>query len=120
LTSGGVLVGPDGRTLYSNTADTPTHLICTSTCLTIWPPVEGNPVAGTGVAAADLGTVQRGAVVQVTYRGHPLYEFKSDMAAGDERGAGLTDMGGTWHPAAAAVSSAPSSSSPHGGGYGYP
>jgi predicted lipoprotein with Yx(FWY)xxD motif len=119
MNSGGVLVGPNGHTLYSNTADTPAHLICTGSCLTIWPPVLGTAKAGAGVAAADLGTVHRGTAVQVTYKGHPLYEFKSDMAAGDERGAGLTDQGGTWHPAAAAASSAPSSPS-HGGGYGYP
>ncbi|MGH8862350.1 MAG: hypothetical protein ACRDVG_14165 [Jatrophihabitantaceae bacterium] len=117
--SSGRLVGPDGHTLYSNSADTPGHLICTGSCLTIWPPVEGTPAAGAGVAAGDFGTVQRGSATQITYKGHPLYEFQSDMKAGEERGAGLTDQGGTWQPAGPAA--AKSSSASHGGGgYGYP
>ena len=120
LMQSGHLVGPGGRTLYSNTADTPTHLICTDSCLTIWPPVLGTPSAGSGVAQSALGTVHRGSSVQVTYQGHPLYEFSSDQKPGDTKGAGLTDAGGTWHPAGAAASPAPASKSGGGGGYGYP
>ena len=44
--SHGELVGPDGHTLYANTADSATHLICTGQCLSIWPPVLGTPAAG--------------------------------------------------------------------------
>lgn len=121
--SHGHLVGPDGRTLYSNSADTATHLICTGSCLTVWPPVLGKAHAGAGVSAHDLGTVSRGSSTQVTFQGHPLYEFSSDSKPGDELGDGLTDQGGTWHPAAA-TAAAPASPAPSsgggGGGYGYP
>ncbi len=112
--SNGHLVGAGDRTLYSNTADTPTHLICTGSCLSIWPPVLGTAGAGSGLSAADFGTITRGSSTQVTYQGHPLYEFSSDSKPGDAKGAGLTDQGGTWHPAGASAAAKP------GGHGGYP
>lgn len=112
--SHGHLVGTKGRTLYSNTADTATHLICTGSCLRIWPPVLGTAGAGAGLSAGDFSTVRRGMSTQITYQGHPLYEFASDSKAGDEKGAGLSDQGGTWHPAGASASPKPGG----GGGYG--
>jgi len=117
-TSHGVLVGPDGHTLYSNTADSASHLICTGQCLSIWPPVLGTPSAGSGVSPSALGTIQRGSQIQATFDGHPLYEFTQDAKPGDMKGNGLSDAGGTWHPAG--MSSAPSTgpSSGSGGGYG--
>jgi predicted lipoprotein with Yx(FWY)xxD motif len=113
--SHGHLVDTRGRTLYSNTADTPTHLICTGSCLRIWPPVLGRAGAGAGLSAGDFSTVRRGRSTQVTYQGHPLYEFASDTKAGDEKGAGLSDQGGTWQPAGASASPTPGGG---GGGYG--
>jgi predicted lipoprotein with Yx(FWY)xxD motif len=118
--SSGHLVGPDGRTLYTNSADSATHLVCTGRCLSIWPPVFGSPVAGSGVSARQLSTITRGSHTQVTFAGHPLYEFSSDMKAGDEKGNGLTDQGGTWTPAGAAASPREPAPSHGGGGYGYP
>ena len=118
--SHGVLVGPDGHTLYSNTADSATHLICTGQCLSLWPPVLGTPTAGAGVSASALGTIQRGSQVQATFEGHPLYEFYQDSKAGDMNGHGVSDAGGTWHPAGMSAATSPSTSS-GGGGYGsYP
>ncbi len=116
----GHLVGTGGRTLYSNTADTPTHLICAGSCLSIWPPVLGKASAGAGLSAGDFGTVSRGSSTQITYQGHPLYEFSSDSKPGDAKGAGLTDQGGTWHPAGAAASAKPGGGYGGGGGGGYP
>ncbi len=113
----GHLVGADGRTLYTNTADTPTHLICTGSCLSIWPPILGTAKVGAGLSAGMFGTVRRGSATQVTYQGHPLYEFSSDSAPGDTKGNGLNDQGGTWHAAGtSAPAAAPTSSG--GGGYG--
>lgn len=121
--SSGHLVGPDGRTLYSNSADSATHLICTGSCLNIWPPVLGKAVAGHGVASGALGTIKRGSTIQVTYQGHPVYEFSSDTKAGDTKGDGISDAGGIWHPAGSATPTGGASSASNGGsggGYGYP
>ncbi|MDQ6850185.1 MAG: hypothetical protein M3070_09505 [Actinomycetota bacterium] len=116
---GGSLVGAGGRSLYVNSADTTSHVICTGTCLKEWPPVAGKPSAGAGVDAAKLGSFTRlDGAVQATYGGHPLYEFAKDSAPGDAKGDGVTDEGGTWGLAGATAgrsSPAPSSS---GGGYG--
>jgi predicted lipoprotein with Yx(FWY)xxD motif len=119
--SSGHLVGPDGHTLYSNSADTAAHPICTGKCLHIWPPVLGTPVAGSGVSAGQLSTIARGSTTQITFAGHPLYEFSSDTKAGDTKGDGITDQGGTWQPAGAAAGAREPSPSQGGGGYGgYP
>jgi predicted lipoprotein with Yx(FWY)xxD motif len=125
--SHGMLVGPNGHTIYSNTADSASHLICTGQCLSLWPPVYGTPSAGNGVSASALGTIMRGSQVQATFDGHPLYEFYQDAKPGDTNGNGVTDAGGTWHPAT--VSGQPAAPAPStggaksggGGGYGnYP
>jgi predicted lipoprotein with Yx(FWY)xxD motif len=119
----GKLVGADGRTLYVNSADTTTHVICTGSCTSQWPPVDGKPTAGAGVSASKISSFTRpDGTVQATYAGHPLYEFQGDSAPGDTNGKGITDAGGTWTVAGAAAAppaSAPSTST-GGGGYTYP
>jgi predicted lipoprotein with Yx(FWY)xxD motif len=116
--SHGHLVGSDGHTLYTNTADTPSHLICTDSCLSIWPPVLGKASVGSGLSAAAFSTVDRGSSTQVTYQGHPLYEFSSDSQPGQTNGNGLTDQGGTWHAAGTAATA--KSGGGYGGHGGYP
>jgi predicted lipoprotein with Yx(FWY)xxD motif len=126
--SSGVLTGPDGHALYANTVDTVAKISCTGTCAKEWPPVTGSPVAGAGVDAAQLGTATRpDGAKQVTYDGHPLYEFAQDMSAGDRKGEGIADQGGSWHvamvsggvPTSGPSSTSGSGSSTSGGGYGY-
>ena len=61
------------------------------TCAKAWPPLltKGNPTAGSGVDASDLGTTMRSdGTEQVTYKGHPLYYFVADTSAGSTKGAG--------------------------------
>jgi predicted lipoprotein with Yx(FWY)xxD motif len=97
---GTVLTGVNGLTLYRFDPDTSTTSACTGACATAWPPVIGTPTAGTGVTAADLGTITRSdGTIQATYQGHPLYTYKGDTAAGQTTGNGV---GGTWHVALAA------------------
>lgn len=75
----------------------------------IWPALltDGPPVAGPGVNPTLLGTVSRTDVLsgqtveQVTYAGHPLYQFFEDSAPGQTHGEDLfdsfTDPPGVWY-----------------------
>jgi predicted lipoprotein with Yx(FWY)xxD motif len=119
----GHLVGPDGRTLYYNTVDTPTKIQCTGTCASIWPPVLGTPHPGPGLTAANFTTATRpDGGSQVVYQNHPLYEFGADKAGGMS-GAGMTDGGGKWIVAmvgqAAGGGTSPSDTMSTGAGGGY-
>ena len=122
--TGSTLTGPGGRTLYANTVDTTTKFSCTGACASVWPPLTGTATAGSGVDASKLGTATRpDGTKQVTYDGHPLYEFKDDKAAGDKKGDGVKDEGGSWHAAtvsgtpASGPASTPASGGSTGGGY---
>src|SRR5581483_4302847 len=85
--SGGRLVGADGKTLYFNTVDTASAIKCTGSCASLWPPVVGHPSVGTGLSAAKFGTAARpGGGLQVTFAGHPLYEFSGDSGPGMTNG----------------------------------
>ncbi len=91
---GKILTTADGMTLYLFTPDTPTSSACTGGCATAWPPLTTAAVGGEGLDAAQFGTLDRGdGTTQVTYNGHPLYQFSGDTAAGDVTGQG---SGGSW------------------------
>jgi predicted lipoprotein with Yx(FWY)xxD motif len=97
-TFGQALVDGEGRSLYLFTNDTQNSgaSSCTGECLVNWPPLftDGDPVAGTGVDAAMLGTITLpDGTTQVTYNGWPLYYYIDDAAAGDANGQGV---GGVW------------------------
>jgi predicted lipoprotein with Yx(FWY)xxD motif len=120
---GGHLTGADGKTLYYNTVDTASSISCTGGCATAWPPVLGTPSAGAGVNASNLGTATRPeGATQVTYDGHPLYEYTGDTSTSSTSGSGMADAGGHWVVATTNPSSAttptPSTSSSASGGYG--
>ncbi len=97
---GQILVAPDGKTLYTNTVDTPDHLRCVDvTCTGFWKPytISAAPT-GASQIQSSLGTVTRpDGSKQVTYKQQPLYTFYLDAQPGDARGNGFTDFGGTWH-----------------------
>lgn len=120
---GGRLTAPNGKTLYYNTVDTAATIGCTGSCAAIWPPLLGQPTAGSGVDQSKLGTASRpGGGQQVTYYAHPLYEYSGDSGPGSAAGSGLADGGGRWvvaTPGASAGSSSSSSSTSGGGGGGY-
>lgn len=112
----GVLVGADGHALYYNTADTASHIRCTSACASAWPPVAGGARLGSGLTATQFGAVKRpDGSSQETWRGHPLYEFSGDRSGGQRSGDGLRDEGGTWH--AVTLGSAPAPAPATSGGY---
>ncbi len=97
---GQILVAPDGKTLYTNTVDTPDHLRCVdASCTVFWTPltVTGAPTADQSIQAS-LGLVTRpDGSKQVTYKQQPLYTFTLDKQPGDVKGNGFVDFGGTWH-----------------------
>lgn len=108
---GPVLFAAGGRALYLRSFDEttgpslPLQSTCTGTCAIAWPPLiapgpDGPFAASHGVNAAELGTVQRpDGTFQVTYFGHPLYEFIRDasMPAGAVSGENIAAFNAFWH-----------------------
>jgi predicted lipoprotein with Yx(FWY)xxD motif len=117
-----VLTDAQGFTLYWFVPDTSTTSKCNGSCATFWPPVKGPATAGTGVTG-KLDTITRAdGSTQATYDGHPLYTYKGDTSAGQDKGNGLNISGGVWHDVTATGAAVPApatSASSGGGGYGY-
>jgi predicted lipoprotein with Yx(FWY)xxD motif len=102
---GTVLVNQKGQTLYMLTSEKGSKITCTASsgCLHAWPETDlpsgaTAAKAGSGVQSSLLGTV-KGATgqMEVTYNGWPLYTFIGDSAAGQAKGQGLNNFGGTWY-----------------------
>lgn len=109
---GTYLTDGSGNTLYLYTPDTSPTSTCYGQCIANWPALvtNGAPQAGTGATATLLGTSPRSdGSQQVTYKGHPLYYFKGDRAAGDTSGQGKA---GTWYLVTPAGTQIAASSSP--------
>jgi predicted lipoprotein with Yx(FWY)xxD motif len=85
-----ILVNSAGMTVYLFEPDaTATTSAVPAGIKANWPPVvaDGTPVAGDGVDASKLGVApQADGTQQVTYNGHLLYTFISDVAPGARRG----------------------------------
>jgi predicted lipoprotein with Yx(FWY)xxD motif len=122
---GKVLTNSGGMTLYRFTPDGTGKSVCTGSCSSIWPPVTvpsgtTHVASGTGISAADLGTITRSdGTIQVTYKGMPLYRYTGDSKAGDVNGQGFD---GIWFsiPAASTTSAATTpTTAKSSGGYGY-
>ncbi len=99
---GKVLAATNGHSLYLFTADRGSKSSCYGSCASVWKPLltSGRPVAaaGSGVNAKLLGTTRRSnRTLQVTYKGHPLYQFAGDRRAGQIAGEGLNQFHGRWY-----------------------
>ncbi len=86
-----------GTTVYTLKANC---VACAAKCLKYWPEVllpagVAHATAGPGVSAAKLGTIKRGARLQVTYGGKALYWFSKDTAPGQVKG-NVKDTWGSW------------------------
>lgn len=91
--SDGMLIGPDGKTLYTYAKDTKNSGAseCYDQCATNWPPLQ---VAPTAKPTGDYSIIIRAdGTRQWAYKGQPLYNFSKDAKAGDKMGDG---MGGNW------------------------
>ena len=113
-----VLTNAKGFTLYWFAPDTSTTSNCNGSCATIWPPVKGPAVAGTGVTGKLTTIMRSDGSTQASYNGHPLYTYTGDTGPGQNHGNGLNASGGVWHEVTV-TGSAPASSSSNAGGYGY-
>jgi predicted lipoprotein with Yx(FWY)xxD motif len=95
---GYVLADANGHTIYWYAKDPrgSSRPACTGSCLLVWFPVTGRPVAAKGFTLLGvLGTIPRpGGSVQATYNGYPLYTFASDDGPGQTNG---SNSGGVWH-----------------------
>jgi predicted lipoprotein with Yx(FWY)xxD motif len=93
-----VLTTLAGRTLYSLSVERNGKFVCTSSCLSAWPPLRV-PANVKPTGPVKLGTIVRpDGRTQVTYRGRPLYRFAGDQRRGDVNGEGIKDVG-VWHAA---------------------
>jgi predicted lipoprotein with Yx(FWY)xxD motif len=94
----GTILESGGHTLYTVKAS---KIACKATCLKYWPALvlargQTKAKAGKGVKRSMLGTKKRAhGVLQVTYKGKPLYWFVGDTGHG-QAGGNLKDAWGTW------------------------
>jgi predicted lipoprotein with Yx(FWY)xxD motif len=96
---GSILVNGKGDTLYLWAADKRGKSTCSGPCADVWPLliISGKPVAGPGVKASKLSEYSVGkGKFEVTYYGHPLYTYISDVKPGDITGQGSTSFGAAW------------------------
>jgi predicted lipoprotein with Yx(FWY)xxD motif len=87
---GKILVNADGHALYRRDTDPPNQATCTNACATMWPPatVTATPVAGTGIDTSKLTTIAGSNGTQLTFAGHPLYQYAKDLDLEDRYGEG--------------------------------
>ena len=89
----GVLIGPNGMTLYTFNKDTAGNgkSACNGRCAANWPPLfapeAAKPMGGYTVVTRDDGKKQW------AYKGSPLYYWVKDTKAGDRTGDGVA---GAW------------------------
>jgi predicted lipoprotein with Yx(FWY)xxD motif len=95
---GEMLFDSKRQAIYIFENDPQGETVCYGDCAEAWPPVvtDGDPVAGQGVRAGLLGTVERrDGTRQVTYAGRPLYYYAHE-GPGEVRCHNVNLNGGFW------------------------
>jgi predicted lipoprotein with Yx(FWY)xxD motif len=93
--SNGVLVGPNGMTLYTFDKDSAGKSVCNGPCATNWPPLMA---ADADKPSGDYSIVTRDdGKKQWAMKGKPLYYWIKDTKPGDMTGEGM--LNGAWHTA---------------------
>ena len=90
----GVLVGPNGMTLYTIDRDAKGSgkSVCNGPCATNWPPLMA---AGGAAASGDWSIVTRDdGQKQWAFKGQPVYYWAKDTKPGERTGDGVN---GAWH-----------------------
>jgi predicted lipoprotein with Yx(FWY)xxD motif len=88
----GVLVGPNGMTLYTFDKDTADSgkSVCNGPCATNWPPLMA---AESDKAAGDYSVITRDdGKKQWAVKGKPLYYWVKDTKPGDKTGDGFNKV----------------------------
>jgi len=96
MTSGSMLTGSNGMTLYVFDKDEAGsgQSWCTGACATNWPPLFAPYEA---MASGDYSVIKRGdGNKQWAYKGKPLYFWSKDQKVGDTTGDGFNNL---WHVA---------------------
>jgi predicted lipoprotein with Yx(FWY)xxD motif len=99
---GKILVDSKGNTLYLWVKDKQKNkTVCSDACESVWPLalVNGTPTAGPGVSASMLGSIpvtDSSTKRELTYNGHPLYRYVSDVKPGQITGQANTTFGAPW------------------------
>jgi len=91
-TSDGVLIGPNGMTLYTFDRDVAGSgkSACNGGCATSWPPL---PVAETAKPMGDYTIIVReDGMKQWAYKGLPLHYWSKDSKPGDRTGDGFNKV----------------------------
>ena len=92
--SDGVLIGPNGRTIYTFAKDSANAgtSACYAQCAQNWPPLTA---AATAKATGDYSIITRtDGARQWAFKGQPLYYFAKDTKPGDKVGDGA--LNGAW------------------------
>jgi len=118
---GTVLANNAGLTLYHNTKESGSTIVCTGGCVSVWPPVlvTGSLPHDTGMIKGTFGTIMRpDGSTQLTINGMPLYTYSGDSASGQATGQGIQ---GVWFAVSTSgtTTSATGSGGSSGGGGGY-
>lgn len=96
-----ILFDEQGYTLYRFDKDKGSKSTCYDACAEKWPPLltEGQPVAYAVIPSKLGATERKDGTTQVTYFGHPLYNYIGDegRVTGKVTGNGVEAFGGTWH-----------------------
>jgi predicted lipoprotein with Yx(FWY)xxD motif len=94
MMSEGMLVGPNGMTLYTLDRDVmgSGKSMCNGPCATNWPPLMA---AGDMMGMGDYSVISRDdGAKQWAYKGRPLYYWSKDSKPGDKTGDGFNNV---WH-----------------------
>lgn len=92
--SAGMLIGPNGNTVYTFAKDTPNAgtSACYEQCAQNWPPLTA---AATAKPMGDYTILTRtDGTRQWAFKGQPLYYFAKDAKPGDKTGDGV--LNGAW------------------------
>lgn len=88
--SNGVLVGPNGMTLYTFDRDAGGKSMCNGPCATNWPPLMA-PAGASASGEWSVVTRDDGSR-QWAYQGKPVYYWVKDTKPGDRSGDGVNNV----------------------------